>query len=131
MNETEQRRRIIVDDMLQYLRTVADGVQLGHASFLDPADVRSRTTIEHYLERLGEATKALGEPFQTANPGVRWNAWARFRFDRAHPYDTHAKPASYEEIGRFAVDDLPKIARRLRAAKFPKYVDPEAEVPPA
>jgi uncharacterized protein with HEPN domain len=51
---------------------------------------------------------------------VPWGSLARFRFDSAHPYDDEAKPVNYEEIWRFVSDELPRIARRLRAVKLPK-----------
>jgi uncharacterized protein with HEPN domain len=126
VNPIEQRQRVIIDDMLQYLDTIADVVKRGRESFFDSTDVRNRATVEHYLELLGEGSKALGEPFQNANPGVQWSSLARFRFDIAHPYDTKSKPVSYEEMWRFAVSDLPKIARRLRNVRFPKYLDHKA-----
>lgn len=115
-----------MDDVLQYLETIANIVKSGREAFFNPKDVRSRATVEHYLELLGEGTKALGGPFQRENPGVPWSSLARFRFDIAHSYDTKAKPVSYEEMWRFAVGDIPKIARRLRSVKFPKHFSPRA-----
>ncbi len=117
MDPARTRRR--VEDMLRYAGAIAMVVRRGRDEFFDPREVRNRATIEHYLELLGEASGAVGRSTRNANPDVPWSTIARFRFDRAHPYDDEAKPVNYDEIWRFASGDLPPIVRRLRAVKVP------------
>ncbi len=114
------RARRLVEDMLRYAGAIESVVHRGREEFFDPKEVRNRATVEHYLELLGEASGAVGRSMRNANPGVPWSALARFRFDSAHPYDDEAKPVNYDEIWRFASDDLPHITRRLRGVRFPK-----------
>jgi uncharacterized protein with HEPN domain len=114
------RARRLVEDMLRYANAIDRVVRRGRDEFFDPEELRNRATIEHYLELLGEASGAVGRSLQNSNPEVPWGALARFRFDSAHPYDDEAKPVNYEEIWRFVSNELPRIARRLRAVKLPK-----------
>ena len=120
------RAHRLVEDMLRYANAIDRVVRRGRDEFFDPEEVRNRATIEHYLELLGEASGAVGRSLRNANPDLPWGALARFRFDRAHPYDDEAKPVNYDEIWRFVSDELPKIARRLRAVKLPKEGASEA-----
>ena len=120
MKMDPSRARRLVEDMLRYAGAIESVVHRGREEFFDPKEVRNRATVEHYLELLGEASGAIGRSMRSANPGVPWSALARFRFDSAHPYDDEAKPVHYDEVWRFASDDLPHIARRLRGVKFPK-----------
>ncbi len=119
MKMTPDRERRFLDDMLRYSTGIAQIVRRGRDEFLDAADVRNRVTIEHFLELLGGASEAIGQSFRKSNPGIPWPALRRFRFDSAHPYDDAASPVNYDEIWRFAANDLPRIARRLRRAKLP------------
>lgn len=57
---------------------------------------------------------------RTSKPGVRRSALARSRFDSAHPYDDGANPVNYDEIRRFASEELAPIARRLQGVKSPQ-----------
>jgi uncharacterized protein with HEPN domain len=114
------RTRRLVEDMLRYANAIDRVVRRGRTEFFDKEELRNRATIEHYLELLGEASGAVGRSLRNSNPEVPWSSLARFRFDSAHPYDDEAKPVNYEEIWRFASDELPRIARRLRAVKLSK-----------
>jgi uncharacterized protein with HEPN domain len=111
--------RRLVEDMLRYANAIDRVVRRGRDEFFDPEELRNRATVEHYLELLGEASGAVGRSLRNSNPEVPWGSLARFRFDSAHPYDDEAKPVNYEEIWRFVTDELPKLARRLRAVKLP------------
>jgi uncharacterized protein with HEPN domain len=115
-----ERARRLVEDMVRHAEAIHRVVRRGREEFFDPEEVRNRATIEHYLELLGEASGAIGRPLRNANPGVPWSALARFRFDSAHPYDDEARPVNYDEIWRFACDDLPGIVRKLRAIRIPR-----------
>ncbi len=116
---TPDRQRRLLADMLRYASEIATVVRRGRDEFFDRADVRSRVTVEHYLELLGETSEAVGQSLRSANSGIPWAALKRFRFDSAHPYDEAAAPVNYEELWRFAVNDLPRIARQLRKAHPP------------
>ncbi len=113
-----RQRRLLVD-MLRYSTEISTIVRRGRDEFFDRADVRNRVTVEHFLELLGEASEAVGQSLRNANPDIPWGALRRFRFDSAHPYDDAAAPVNYEEVWRFAVNDLPRIARQLRRAHPP------------
>ena len=119
MKMTPDRQRRLVLDMLRYASEIATVVRRGREELFDRADVRNRVTVEHYLELLGEASVAVGQPFRKGNPDVPWGALRRFRFDSAHPYDVAEAPVNYEAVWRFAVNDLPGIARQLRRAHPP------------
>lgn len=116
---TPDRQRRLLLDMVRYSTEIAAVVGRGREEFFDRGDVRNRITVEHFLELLGETSEAVGQPFRAANPGIPWAALRRFRFDSAHPYDEASAPVNYEEVWRFAVNDLPKIVRRLRSARLP------------
>lgn len=116
---TPDRQRRLLLDMVRYSTEIAAVVGRGREEFFDRGDVRNRITVEHFLELLGETSEAVGQPFRTANPSIPWAALRRFRFDSAHPYDEASAPVNYEEVWRFAVNDLPKIVRRLRSARLP------------
>lgn len=108
------RQRRVLGDMLRYATEVSAIVRRGRDEFFDRADVRNRVTVEHFLELLGEASEAVGRSLRNANPDIPWAALRRFRFDSAHPYDEAAALVNYEELWRFAVNELPRIARQLR-----------------
>ena len=120
MKMDPDRARRVVEDMVRYCGIIERIVRRGRDEFFDPAEVRNRATIEHYLELLGEGAGAVGKSLRAGNPDIPWVALARFRFDSAHPYDDEARPVNFDEIWRFVSDDLPLIVRRLRAVKIPK-----------
>ncbi len=120
MKMTPDRQRRLIGDLLRYCAEIAKVVRRGREEFFDNSDVRNRATVEHFLELLGEGCEAVGQSFRSQNSGIPWPALKRFRFDSAHPYDDAAHPVNYDEVWRFAANDLPKIARRLRRATFPK-----------
>lgn len=104
--------------MARYAAAIDQIAQRGRDEFFDRGELRNRAAIEHYLELLGEASGAVGHAVRNANPAIPWSTLARFRFDTAHPYDDNANPVNYEEVWRFACNDLPRIARQLRRVKF-------------
>ena len=114
MKMSPDRQRRVLGDMLRYATEVSAIVRRGRDEFFDRADVRNRVTVEHFLELLGEASEAVGRSLRNANPDIPWAALRRFRFDSAHPYDEAAALVNYEELWRFAVNELPRIARQLR-----------------
>lgn len=120
----QDRARRVIEDMIRYAETIGEIVRRGREEFFDPGEVRNRAAIEHFLELLGESAGAVGRAIRNSHPDVPWSAIARFRFDSAHPYDDQAKPVNYEEIWRFVTDELPGIARRLRAVRFPRPARP-------
>ncbi len=117
MRMTPDRQRRLILDMLRYASEIATVVRRGREEFFDRTDVRNRVTVEHYIELLGETSEAVGQSMRRANPDIPWAALRRLRFDSAHPYDDAAAPVNYEAVWRFAVNDLPKIARQLRRAR--------------
>jgi uncharacterized protein with HEPN domain len=108
----DQRR--LVDDMLQYTQVIAHWVEKGHGPFGDP-ESGSQATIERQFERFEEAGNALGAAFRNANPGIPWKTIFEMRNDLAHPYQRAYDP---ERLWKFAREDLPKIARKLRRAVY-------------
>jgi len=111
---TDQRR--LVDDMLQYTQMIAHWVDKGHDAFLDP-ETGSQATIEREFEKFEEAGNALGATFRKLNSGIPWKPIFEIRNDLSHPYQRAYDP---ERLWRFARDDLPKIARKLRRAAYPE-----------
>lgn len=108
--------RVLVDDMLRYIETINHWVGKGHDAFRDP-ETGAQATIERQFEQLEEAANALGAAFQKANSSIPWAPIFEIRNDLSHPYQRSYDP---EKLWRFVTDDLPKIARRLRSARFPK-----------
>lgn len=108
-------RRRLVDDILQYAASIAHWVGKGHDVFLDP-ETGSQATLERQFELLEEAAGQLGVAFQKLNPEIPWNAIFEIRNDLAHPYQRSYDP---ERLWIFVRDDLPRISRRLRRARFP------------
>jgi uncharacterized protein with HEPN domain len=111
---TEKRR--LVDDMLQYARVIAHSVEKGHDAFLDP-ETGSQATIERQFGRFEEAGNALGTTFRKANPEIPWKPIFEIRNDLSHPYQRSYDP---EKLWGFVRDDLPRIARKLRGARYPE-----------
>jgi len=107
--------RRLVDDMVLYAETIAHWVGKGHETFLDP-ETGSQATIERQFERFEEAASALGVAFRKVNPGIPWEPIFEIRNDLSHPYQRAYDP---ENLWKFARDDLPKIARKLRRAAYP------------
>ena len=121
MKEAEQRDRFLVDEMLRHLEVVAFEVR-GGRDRVETA-LEARYALEHATEMLAEAAEKTSRPFKTANPDVPWKGLRLFRHDVAHPYDTGAAPITLDQLWRFARNDAPRIARRLRAADFSGSVD--------
>ena len=109
----DQRRR--VDDMLRYTEVISHWVEKGHAAFVNP-ETGSQATIERQFERFEEAGSALGAAFRKANSNILWEPIFEIRNDLSHPYQSSYDP---EKLWKFARDDLPKIARKLRRAVYP------------
>jgi uncharacterized protein with HEPN domain len=110
----DQKR--LVDDMLQYTQVIAHWVGKGHEVFLDP-ETGSQATIERQFEKFEEAASALGVPFRKLNPDIPWSPIFEIRNDLSHPYQRSYDP---ENLWKFARDDIPKIARKLRRAAYPR-----------
>jgi uncharacterized protein with HEPN domain len=107
--------RVLVDDMLQYCAAITHWVSKGHEAFVDP-ETGSQATIERQFERFEEAANALGVSFHKANPEIPWRPVFEIRNDLSHPCKRSYGP---EKLWRFAADELPRIARKLRKARFP------------
>ena len=110
----DQRR--LVDDMVQYAQAIAHWVGKGHTAFLD-SETGSQATIERQFERFEEAANALGAAFRKANPHIPWEPIFEIRNDLSHRNQRSYDP---ENLWKFARDDFPKIARKLRRAVFPE-----------
>jgi uncharacterized protein with HEPN domain len=117
VRESEQRDRFLVDEMLRHLEVVALGVRGGRDRL--ETSLEARYALEHATEMLAEAAEKTGRPFKTTNSEIPWRGLRKFRHDVAHPYDSGAAPISLEQLWRFARNDAPRIARRLRTAEFP------------
>lgn len=117
MKEAEQRDRFLAEEMLQHLGVVALTVKGGRGRLSTGPE--PRYALEHAVEMLAEAAEKTSRVFKTANPGIPWRSLRQFRHDVVHPYDVGASRVELEQLWRFAVRDAPRLARRLRAAKFP------------
>ncbi len=117
MREAERRDRFLADEMLQHLDVVALSVKAGRARLA--TDPEPRYALEHAIEMLSEAGEKTSRAFKTANPGIPWRALRQFRHDVVHPYDVGASRIEIDQLWRFAVRDAPRLARRLRTARFP------------
>ena len=118
MKESERRDRFLADEMLRHLDVVALELRRGRERI--ETDLEARYALEHATELLAEAAEKESRPFKSANPEIDWMALRKFRHDVAHPNDVGATAVSAEQLWRFARDDAPEIARRLKKAKFPK-----------
>jgi len=116
MSRSSRDPRILVDDMLRYCETIARWADRGHAAYRDP-ETGAQATIERQFEQFEEAGNALGASFRRANPSIPWGPIFEIRNDLSHPYQRAYDP---EKLWRFATVDLPRIARRLRSARFPQ-----------
>ena len=110
----DQRR--LVDDMLRYAEVIAHWVEKGHDTFLDP-ETGCQATIERQFEKFEEAGSALGAPFRKTNSGIPWEPIFAIRNDLSHPYQRAYDP---ENLWKFARDDMPRIARKLRRVVYPR-----------
>ncbi|MGP8073177.1 MAG: DUF86 domain-containing protein [Thermoplasmata archaeon] len=116
MREAEQRDRFLVDEMLRHLEVVALGVRGGRDRL--ETSPEARYALEHATEMLAEAAEKTSRPFKSANVEIPWKGLRKFRHDVAHPYDMGAAPITLDQLWRFARNDAPRIARRLRTAEF-------------
>jgi uncharacterized protein with HEPN domain len=116
VREVEQRDRFLVDEMLRHLEVVALEVRGGRDRL--GTSTEARYALEHATEMLAEAAEKASRPFKTANSEIPWKGLRKLRHDVAHPYDTGAAPISLEQLWRFARNDAPRLARRLRTAEF-------------
>jgi uncharacterized protein with HEPN domain len=118
MKGTEQRDRFLVDEMLRHLGVVALELRRGRDRV--ETDPEVRYALEHAAELLAEAAEKTSRSFKTANSEIPWTALRKFRHDVAHPYDAGASAVTADQLWRFARDDAPGLARRLKAATFRK-----------
>jgi uncharacterized protein with HEPN domain len=116
VKDNERRDRFLVDEMLNHADVIAVNVRKGRDVF--ETDPTTRYAVEHATELLAEAAEKLGRAFKGANPGVPWDRLRELRRGLAHPYDPGADRTHIQQTWRFARDDAPGIARRLRRAKF-------------
>jgi len=116
-----RRDRYLVDQMLTHAEVIAVNVRKGRDEF--ETDPTTRYAVEHAAELFAEAGEKTGRAFKTANPTVPWDRLRELRRILAHPYDVGAAPTHLEQTWRFARDDAPAIARKLRGSKFPKSED--------
>ncbi|NNN17897.1 MAG: DUF86 domain-containing protein [Thermoplasmata archaeon] len=125
MKASDQRDRFLIDEMLNHADVIAVNVRKGRDVF--DTDTTTRYAVEHATELFAEAAEKISRPFKSANRQVPWARLRELRHDVAHPYDTGANPTSVEQTWRFARDDVPKITRKLRHARFPRIAEPARE----
>lgn len=115
MTRRDNVSRRLVDDILQYGRTIAHWVSKGHEAFLD-SETGSQATIERQFEMIEEAANALGASFRKANPQIPWAPIFEIRNEISHPYQLRYDS---ERLWVFVRDELPKILARLRRPVYP------------
>lgn len=121
----EERDRFLVDEMLRPTAVIGRVVRSGR--YQAETDARDRYAIEHATELFLEAMKKVSERFREANPSTPWRSFLDLRRIIAHPYDEGAEPEAFDELWRFASADVPRIAQRLKRAKFPEAPDSPRE----
>jgi uncharacterized protein with HEPN domain len=113
-------QRILVDEIREHARLIAFQVKKGREAFFSPSDSAVRDSVEHRLELIAEAAGKLPAGFRRGNPGVAWSALIELRSMLAHPYESPApRPINLTRVWRFAVDELPRIDRKLERPRFP------------
>ena len=116
MKDSSRRDRFLIDEILNHADVIAVNVRKGRDVF--ESDPTTRYAVEHATELLAEAAEKVSRPFKSVNRQVPWDRLRELRHDVAHPYDVGANPTSVEQTWRFARDDVPKISRQLRHARF-------------
>lgn len=107
--------------MANHAEVIAINVRKGRDAL--ETDATTRYAVEHATELFAEAAEKVSRPFKSENPKVPWDRLRELRRIVAHPYDTGVGSTSIEQLWLFARDDLPRIARTLRRAKFPKHAE--------
>ncbi|MCI4334775.1 MAG: DUF86 domain-containing protein [Thermoplasmata archaeon] len=121
MKEGSRRDRFLVEKMLRHADVMAEVVRRGRPSF--DSDPLARYALEHAVELFSEAAEKLSASFERSNPDVPWKSLRPLRREVAHPYDVGRPPIDPDRVWQFVRLDIPRIAQKLRRAKFP---DPEA-----
>lgn len=116
MKDSDRRDRFLIDEMLNHADVIAANVRKGRDIF--DTDPTTRYAVEHATELLAEAAEKVSRSLKNANRQVPWDRLRELRHDVAHPYDAGVNPTSVGQTWRFARDDVPKIARKLRHARF-------------
>jgi uncharacterized protein with HEPN domain len=111
------RDRFLVDQIFDHAEVIAVNVLRGRDAF--ETDPTVRYAVEHATELVGEAAEKLSRPFKSENPLIPWDRLRELRRIVAHPYDPGALPAHVDQTWRFAREEVPRLVRRLRAARFP------------
>ena len=116
MKDSSRSDRFLIDEILNHADVIAVNVRKGRDVY--ESEPTTRYAVEHATELLAEAAEKVSRPFKSANRRVPWDRLRELRHDVAHPYDMRANPTSVEQTWRFARDDVPKISRQLRHARF-------------
>ena len=122
MTERPRSDRYLVDQIMKHAEVISVNVRKGREEF--NRDPTTRYAVEHATELLAEAAEMLGRAFKGTNPGVPWDRLRELRRGLAHPYDARGDQVYIEQTWEFARDDAPKIAQKLRRARFPKESEP-------
>ena len=118
MKEGSRRDRFLVAEMLRHAEVISTIVGRGREPL--EKDPPSRYALEHAVGLLSEAAEKISSDFESYNPGIPWKALRPLRREVAHPYDTGRPPLDPDRVWRFVQQDVPRIAKKLRRAKFPE-----------
>lgn len=121
MKASEQRDRLLVNQILHHAEILSEIVRRGRAMMT--ADATNQYAAEHATELLAEAAEKISQAFKSGNPGVPWERLRPLSSLGAHPYDLGAEPVNLDQLWGFASRDVPRIAKRLRSPRYPRYED--------
>jgi uncharacterized protein with HEPN domain len=101
----EQRLRDILEAIEKIDRYAAEG----HAAF--EADERTQVWIVHYIQIIGEASRALSEDLRTRYPQIPWSVIIGMRHILVHDYFG----IDLAEVWAVVERDLPVLQREVQA----------------
>lgn len=115
MKDSEMRLRVLVDRMLREAGAAERYAARGKALFFDIRAPEIRDAAELRILHFAETATKLGSPFRNANPRLPWDELDRLRNDLVLEYPE----VRAERVWRFLTDDLPRLAAKLRRARYP------------
>ena len=105
MRRDAQRLR----DILEAIERIERAADRGRAAF--EADEMVQVWILHYIQILGEASRALSEPLRTRHPEVPWSLIIGMRHILVHDYFG----IDLGEVWAVVERDLPRLRKNVEA----------------
>lgn len=117
MREKRRPERVLIDLMLREAELAASYAAESKTQYdaPDPEGMHLRDGLwRHVLQFLESGTK-LGQSFRGRNPKIDWPLILELRQEMVHDYP-EIPP---ERVWAFATEEMPRMTRLLRKAKFP------------